>query len=129
MIVLGLRTDKPEAEIWLWQDGQVTTHAWQAHRELAATIHTEIAGQLEQRGKRLDDIDRIVVFQGPGSFTGLRIGITVANTLAYGLGVPIVGTMGDDWFGAGVDRLAANENDNQVLPEYGAPVHITPQKK
>jgi len=37
------------------------------------------------------EIDRIVVAQGPGSFTGIRIGVTIAKTMAWALDVPIVG--------------------------------------
>lgn len=37
----------------------------------------------------INDINNIVVANGPGSFTGVRIGVTVAKTLAYSLGCPI----------------------------------------
>lgn len=37
------------------------------------------------------EIDRIVVAHGPGSFTGIRIGVTIAKTMAWALDVPIVG--------------------------------------
>lgn len=128
-IIVGIRTDKPEAELWLAARDEQWTHTWPAHRELARTIHEQLRDFLASHGHTFDDIDGIVVFRGPGSFTGLRIGITVANTLAYGLSKPIVGASGDDWFAAGSARLRGGENDHQVLPEYGAPVHITQQKK
>lgn len=130
MIVLTIRTDKPEAEIGLY-DGQtkLAYETWQAHRELSNTIHQKIVDVLKSQGKKLEDLGGVVAFQGPGSFTGLRIGLTVANTLAYGLEIPIVGAQGDDWIAKGVSRLEAGEKDEIALPEYGAPAHITKPKK
>src|SRR5688572_22039961 len=102
MIILGIRTDKPEAELHLAHgDNEQAVLVWPAHRELARTIHAQIQDFLAEHGMQLADIEGIVVLRGPGSFTGLRIGITVANTLAHSLRVPIVGTMGDDWFKTG----------------------------
>jgi len=130
MLVLTLRTDKPEAEIGLFEDGKKLAYeSWQAHRELSDTIHKKIRSLLEAQGKGLKDIQAIACFKGPGSFTGLRIGITVADTLAYGLDVPIVGVMGDDWINQGLERLQSDENDVIALPYYGAPVHITEPRK
>src|SRR3989304_194143 len=90
MIILALRTDKPEAELYLY-DGKTEPSKlkWQAHRELSGTIHKQIDKILNKSSKSLSDIDSIVVFKGPGSFTGLRIGLSVANDLAYSLGGPI----------------------------------------
>lgn len=130
MTILTLRTDKPEAELCLYSDTVcVETEVWQAHRQLAETIHLKIQNLLERNGKSLKDIQGIACFQGPGSFTGLRIGLTVANTLAYALHVPIVAAQGDVWAQQAVERLEAGEDDRLALPYYGADAHITPQKK
>jgi hypothetical protein len=37
--------------------------------------------------------------------------------------------MGDGWIAQGIRRLKTGENERIVLPHYGAPVHITQQKK
>src|SRR3989344_563573 len=46
---------------------------------------------LEENSLKLTDIDKINVNTGPGSFTGLRVGISVANTLGFFLKIPING--------------------------------------
>lgn len=126
MIILSLRTDQPEAEVGLYEnDQQITYHSWQAHRQLAETIHQQILKLLKKNKLDWADIGGVVAYQGPGSFTGLRIGLTVANSLAYGLNVPVVGSTGSGWQLAGLKRLLAGENQQLVLPEYGAEPHIT----
>src|SRR5690349_21080757 len=98
MLVLNVRTDKPEAGIGLYDDQrQLEYEMWHAHRELSITIHQKISGLLSSQGKKISDLQGIVCFAGPGSFTGLRIGLTVANTLAYALEVPIVATPDPEW--------------------------------
>jgi tRNA threonylcarbamoyladenosine biosynthesis protein TsaB len=130
MVILTIRTDKPEAEVGLF-DGEkkLVYETWYAHRELSVTLHKKIDDMLKVQNKTLKDLEGIVGFQGPGSFTGLRIGLTVANSLAYGLNIPIVASGGDYWIVTGCKRLAAGEKEQLALPEYGAPVHITQQKK
>ena len=44
----------------------------------------------ENAGLKPQDIDKIFVVTGPGSFTGIRVGLTVAKTMAYALNIPIV---------------------------------------
>jgi tRNA threonylcarbamoyladenosine biosynthesis protein TsaB len=130
MIILTLRTDKPDAEIGLY-DGraQIAYIAWEAHRQLAETIHLKIAELLSANGYELNKLRGIVVFQGPGSFTGLRIGITVANALADALKLPIVGTARVDWIDDGIDQLMNGKDDKLVLPEYGALPNVSTPKK
>jgi len=125
MLILTIRTDKPEAEIGLFEDDEKLDYlSWQAHRELAVTIHQKI----EEITKN-EKIQAVAVFRGPGSFTGLRIGISVANALADSLQIPVVATDGEDWLPQAVDRLKKGENDQLALPEYGAPVKTTPPRK
>lgn len=130
MVILTIRTDKPEAELGLYDgEQQLKYETWEAYRELSNTIHKKLAALLESQNKKLEDIQGVVCFQGPGSFTGLRIGLTVGNALAYGLSVPVKGAMGDDWIKQGITALETGDSDERVLPEYGAEAHITMPKK
>ena len=130
MLILTVRTDKPEAEVGLFEDGQRLAYTtWAAHRQLAETVHQVIVDVLRENGKDLHDIEAIAVYQGPGSFTGLRIGLTVANAMADGFRLPIVGVEGETWLPQALGRLQAGENDVAVMPEYGAEVHITLPKR
>lgn len=130
MLILTIRTDKPEAEIGLFKDqNQLTNEVWQAHRQLAETIHQKINQLLTVQGSTLYNLEGVVCFKGPGSFTGLRIGLTVGNALAYGLQVPIVSAQGENWVQSGISRLHKGENEEISLPEYGSPANITLPKK
>jgi tRNA threonylcarbamoyladenosine biosynthesis protein TsaB len=129
MIILTLRTDKPEAEIGLFDGAnELATLAWPAHRQLAETVHLQIKKLLDASSMTLPDLGGIVVFRGPGSFTGLRIGICVANALATGLGLPIVGAEGKDWAQQGISELLGGKNEKLVVPDYGSPPHTTKPK-
>lgn len=129
MLTLTIRTDKPEAEIGLFNGAEKLAYeTWQAHRQLSETIHNKIDELLGAQAKTLLDIDGILVFEGPGSFTGLRIGFSVANALAYSLDVPVVAAGGEDWLQRGIEALQNGQNDKIALPKYGAPVHTTKPK-
>ena len=49
-----------------------------------------LAEAFDSAGLKPQDIDKIFVVNGPGSFTGIRVGLTVAKTMAYTLNIPIV---------------------------------------
>lgn len=46
---------------------------------------------LKRKDKKLEDIAEINVITGPGSFTGIRVGVSVANTLGWSLKIPVNG--------------------------------------
>jgi len=126
----GLRTDLPIAELYLHdKQKQVAVKTWQADRELAKGLLAQIETFLHENNTSFDKLNGLFVFEGPGSFTGLRIGITVMNTMAYAQNIAIVGAQGETWAQDATNRLTAGENDNVVLPFYGAEARITTPKK
>jgi len=128
-MILLLDTSTPVCKLSFADGEQRISSEWESGRELAKGLLGYIQEQLHTNDKNWDDISGIVAFQGPGSFTGLRIGLTVLNTLADASAIPIVGTTGNDWQETGLLRLAASENDRIVLPEYGGEPHITQPRK
>ncbi|HEY5442298.1 MAG TPA: tRNA (adenosine(37)-N6)-threonylcarbamoyltransferase complex dimerization subunit type 1 TsaB [Candidatus Saccharimonadales bacterium] len=130
MLILTIRTDKPDAEIGLFEDGTKLAYStWAAHRQLAETIHLKIKEILEAQSRSLADLEGIVVFKGPGSFTGLRIGMSVANALAYSLGIPLASKTEDTWIAQGSEAIKQGTDERIAAPEYGALPHITVPKK
>lgn len=127
---LGLRTDAPLAEMYLYKDTTpVADKTWQADRQLAYGLLAQLETFLAAHDVVFTDLTGVFIYSGPGSFTGLRIGITTMNTMAHALGVPIVGVGGDDWREQAVARLASGDSDRIVLPHYGADARITKPKK
>ncbi|HUY53023.1 MAG TPA: tRNA (adenosine(37)-N6)-threonylcarbamoyltransferase complex dimerization subunit type 1 TsaB [Candidatus Dormibacteraeota bacterium] len=130
MLILTIRTETPEAELGLYlNDRKLDYFKWQAHRELSETIHTNIDKLLHKNNFSFNDLVGLIVYSGPGSFTGLRIGFSVANALAYSLKLKIVSTNGDTWINDGINQLKTVEIFEPVFPFYGAEVNITKAKK
>lgn len=130
MTILTLRTDKPEAEIALFNnEKKIDEIIWHGHRDLGATIHKKIKKILDDNDINYANLNGIIAYRGPGSFTGLRIGLTVLNTLASELNIAIVGESGTSWKKNGLKRLLNEENEKIVLPNYGKEPHITKQKR
>lgn len=129
-MTLLIRTDQPEAEIYLY-DGmhQVGAKTWHAHRQLSETIHHQIEQLLKTHQFDWASITSVGSYQGPGSFTGLRIGLTVANSLANSLNIPVVTAKGDAWVDSCLGKLSNGEDQKVVTPEYGRTARITQQKK
>ena len=65
--------------------------AWQADSRPGASLHLQLSDLLSGTGTMLDRIGAVVAGIGPGSFTGSRVGLATAKTLAYTLRRPIVG--------------------------------------
>ena len=120
-MIVALQTSNPICHVWI--DGH--EHTWEAGRTLAHGLLSFLESSLKEHGAGFSDVRGLVVFRGPGSFTGLRIGITVMNTIAASESIPIVGATGDRWLAEGRERLARSEDDRIVLPEYGSEAHIT----
>lgn len=128
-MILLLDTSTPECRLTLVDERERSETTWQADRELAKGLLQYLHEQLLARGSNWSDIQAIGVFEGPGSFTGLRIGLTVLNTVAGANNIPIVGARGDSWQDDALTRIKNGDNDQMVMPFYGSDPHITQSRK
>lgn len=102
-----------EATIELREGAKVLTEERiPAKRQLSQKLIPTIDKMFKQSGLDKKELSNIEVNLGPGSFTGIRIGVSVANALGYSLGIPVNGT-----------------KQLPVLPEYGAEPNITMSEK
>jgi tRNA threonylcarbamoyl adenosine modification protein YeaZ len=72
--------------------GRILAHAWEPiERGHAEALVGMVRDVLERSGGKLSDIDRIAVTVGPGTFTGVRIGLSLARGLKLALGTAVCG--------------------------------------
>lgn len=128
-MILLLDTSTPTCRVTILSHGQIFKNEWQADRNLAKGLLGYLKDELMSTNAAFSDLTGIGVYSGPGSFTGLRIGITVANTIASSQDIQIVGETGDDWQEKAIKRLQDGESDNIVMPIYGSEAHITKPRK
>jgi tRNA threonylcarbamoyladenosine biosynthesis protein TsaB len=92
VLTLAIETSSPRGSVALCADGKVIAERHHqradAHAEALLPLLDEL---LRDAGIQRFDLTRIAVGVGPGSFTGLRVGIALAQGLATGLGKPALG--------------------------------------
>ena len=94
--ILLIETSTALCSAALAEDGAITAYkessAPKAHASLTAVFIQEM---LAERGLTLADCDAVCVSMGPGSYTGLRVGVSTAKGLCFGAGKPLlaVGTL------------------------------------
>jgi len=128
-VILLLDTSTPVCKLTLINGDLQYKDEWQADRQLAKGLLKYLYEQLQRNNSTFADITGIGVFAGPGSFTGLRIGLTVVNTIADSENIPIVSATGDEWQARVIQKLDAGINEKIVLPFYGNDAHITKPRK
>ena len=128
-MILLLDTSTPTCKLSLVDGDWRYDDEWEAGRTLAKGLLGYLQEQLQKNGKTFADISGIGAFAGPGSFTGLRIGLTVLNTMADAQRIPIVGSTDENWQQNVLRQLKAGKNEKIVLPFYGSDAHITKPRK
>ena len=119
--IILIETSTALCSVALAEDGVITSYressAPKAHASLTAVFIQEM---LQERGLTLADCDAVCVSMGPGSYTGLRVGVSTAKGLCFGSGKPLlaVGTL---------DTLVAQASDAVPNEAEGSPYrHIIP---
>lgn len=91
-LLLGIDTSGLAGSVALSQDGVALEHRSleQAGRRHAQTLIAEISALLTAHQFQPKDLSAVGVIHGPGSFTGLRVGVVCAKTLSYSLRIPLI---------------------------------------
>jgi len=108
MVVLALDTTTPAGSCALAVDGSVVREeASDVSLTPVTRLPLDLMALLEHSGVALGAVDVFAVVTGPGSFTGLRIGISTMQGLAFAAGKPLIGVSGLDALARMADREAA----------------------
>lgn len=90
-MILAIDTATRHASIALYDDaGVVAEQSWRSANNHSVELMPTIVQMLDRQRLALQEIDAVAVTQGPGSFTGLRIGMSVAKGICLGLDIPLV---------------------------------------
>lgn len=91
-LLLALDTSTATASLALYDGERVLAETtWEAGREHSTRLLVEVERALDRLDRRIGQVTGVVATQGPGSFTGVRVALSVAKGLAAGLGVPLWG--------------------------------------
>jgi len=91
-MLLAIDTSTDTASLALVQDVQVLAElTWCCGQNHTVELLPQLVHLLNQTKSSLQSLDGVIVARGPGSFNGLRVGISTAKGLAFSLGIPIVG--------------------------------------
>lgn len=91
MKLLAIETTAPVATVALWRDGEVTRYSADDTKKHAETVLPLVERLLAETGETLSAMDYFAVDIGPGSFTGVRIGVCIANAFGYAMQKPVIG--------------------------------------
>ena len=90
-LILNIDTSTETAGIFLSSDGQLLASALNPRQnDQAAWIHTAIDKLMRGAGYQMKDLKAVAVVAGPGSYTGLRVGMATAKGICYALDIPLI---------------------------------------
>ena len=90
-MILLIETSTPICSVALAKDAEILAirenHEGLSHAALAAVFVEEV---MKEANAKLEDLDAVAISKGPGSYTGLRIGVSIAKGLCYALNKPLI---------------------------------------
>jgi tRNA threonylcarbamoyladenosine biosynthesis protein TsaB len=114
MKILGIDTTTKYLCLGVYDDGKVYEYNLQLGRKHSTLLVVTIKRVVDALGWRLKDIDYFACGLGPGSFTGVRIGVATIKGLAFSLGKPVVGISTLDVLSGNIDM------DGIIVPAVDA---------
>jgi tRNA threonylcarbamoyladenosine biosynthesis protein TsaB len=102
-MLLAVDTSTAQVGLAVYDDGQVVAeYAWRSSQRHTVELAPAVASMLSRSGLTMDNIQAVGVALGPGSFTSLRVGLSLVKGLALARHLPIVGI-------STLDIMAANQ--------------------
>lgn len=90
-LILNIETTTDNCSVTLAKDGELLNIAEQREGRLHASLLTTfIERVIKESGNSFDMLDAVGISKGPGSYTGLRIGVSAAKGICYALDIPLV---------------------------------------
>ena len=131
-MILAINSASEKVSIAIYQPGKIESEvSWESYRTQSREILPEIDKLFKKNNCALCDLTCIYVNSGPGSFTGLRVGISIANSIGYSLNIPVYGIKNKN-SGAGALELVKRKHNissykikkflKPILPYYNSPL-------
>jgi tRNA threonylcarbamoyladenosine biosynthesis protein TsaB len=111
MEILGIDTTSRFLVLGIYDNGKIYDYTLEVGPRLSSLLALHIKRTLDALGRRVDDIDYFACGLGPGSFTGIRVGMATIKGLAWSLKKPLIGI-------STLDIIARNANiaDGYIAP-------------
>lgn len=122
-LIIQIDTANQSASIALAQDGNVVDEAFNHNqKDHASFVQPAIVELLKKNNLSLKDVDAVSVISGPGSYTGLRVGMASAKGLCYALSIPLIkiNTL------EAMAMAAIIANEDRVMDSYSKPLAFCP---
>jgi len=127
LLILSLDTATDIATACVWRDGDALAESATRARSVAAQrVLADVDRLMDEAGVVPADLDMVVAGTGPGTFTGLRIGLAAARALGFALGIPVKGVSTLDALlaGEGVEVACVDARRGEV---FAAGAGLEPQ--
>jgi len=118
--ILAIDTSTDVCSVALTHLGLIKEETVVAAREHTRRLLPMVASILSESGLSFKDLDAIAVANGPGSFTGLRIGLSIAQGLAYGVDLPLIPVSTLGAMANSVIRKGNLNNEHIIVPAIDA---------
>ena len=119
--ILLIETSTAKLSVALAEDGKVVaTCSADEARQQASLTAPFVKEVLDQKNMRVSDCDAICIGKGPGSYTGLRVGVSTAKGLAFGAGKPLIAIGTLDILAAACHSERSEESPSFIVPMIDA---------
>ena len=88
--IILIETSTALCSVALSIDGEIASYREDSSRQHASLTAPFVREVLEEKGLQVRDCDAVCVGMGPGSYTGLRVGVSTAKGLCFGAGIPLI---------------------------------------